>query len=67
MAPKSDEIRGNTFESTKLDALEEAINIPLYQLFCPYQTYTVLTSMTFHVALASSGINCVTPYIICVN
>jgi hypothetical protein len=29
---KSDEIKGNTFESTKLDELEEAINILLYQL-----------------------------------
>jgi hypothetical protein len=44
-------MRGNTFKSIELDALEEAINI----------------SMTFHAALASSGMIFVTPHIICVN
>jgi hypothetical protein len=42
MAPKNDEIKGNTFDNTELDALEEAINILLYQLLCPNHTHIVL-------------------------
>jgi len=64
MAPKSDEIRGNTFESTELYALEEASQA---SVTFPMIHDLLLTSMTFHAALAGSGMIFVTPHIICVN
>jgi hypothetical protein len=77
MAQKSDEIRGNTFKSTELDALEETINIctncfvliilTLSFIFCEAVPLPTPMIHDLHAALAGSGMIFVTPHIICVN
>ncbi len=42
MKSKETPSKVQSYESTELDALEEAINIPLYQLLCPDHIRTVL-------------------------